>query len=99
MVSILEIKQFPCTKCGACCKLIPDNALKIYGLPRAKNGGCGHLKDDNSCSIYNDRPDICNVQKRWKDLHSKSMTWDEYIEISLEACNFLEKELEKRRVD
>jgi len=27
------------------------------------------------------------------------MTWDEYIEISLEACNFLEKELEKRRVD
>jgi Fe-S-cluster containining protein len=92
------MKEFPCTKCGACCKLVPDSALQFFQLPRAKNGGCGHLNDDNSCAIYDTRPDICNVQKSWKQIHSKYITWDEYIELSLNACKVLEKELEKKKV-
>lgn len=91
------MKEFPCTKCGACCKLVPDHILDFFKLPKAKHGGCGHLKDDNSCSIYNDRPDICNVQTMWKKVHSKSITWDQYIEISLKACEKLQEKLEKEK--
>ena len=48
------IKEFPCTKCAACCK-------QVRGLmPTKKDGSCVYLKEDR-CSIYEDRPDICRI--------------------------------------
>lgn len=91
------MKEFPCTKCGACCKLIPNHVLEFYKLPKAETGGCGHLKDDNSCSIYDTRPDICSVQKTWKKVHSKKLSWDEYISYSVKACEILQSSLEKQK--
>lgn len=87
------MKEFPCTKCGACCKLVPDAVLDIFSLPKSPTGGCGYLKQDNSCSIYDNRPDICNVTKMWKKYHSSKMSWDEYIKVSLEACATLQTKL------
>lgn len=83
--------KFNCSKCGACCKLIPDPVLKIYGLPRSKNGGCGHLLADNSCSIYDARPDVCNVKIMWDKNYSKTVTWDDYKKISEELCTIMMK--------
>ncbi len=82
--------DFPCTKCGACCRLIPDDALKYYNLPRSKHGGCDHILPDNTCKIYDTRPDVCNVKIMWTNVHSKNITWEEYKTISEELCIILE---------
>lgn len=91
------MKEFPCTKCGACCKLVPDNLLSIFSLPKSPTGGCGHLKEDNSCAIYDNRPDICSVATMYKRYHSKNMTWDEYINLSLKSCEELQNKLENKK--
>jgi Fe-S-cluster containining protein len=81
--------KFNCTKCGACCRLVPDVVLNFYKLPRAEGGGCGHLLSDNSCNIYNDRPDICNVHTMYNKFHHENLSWEEYIAISEESCKIL----------
>lgn len=89
--------KFNCTKCGACCKLIPDYALKIYELPRANTGGCGHLLPDNSCSIYDTRPDVCNTRVMWSKVYHSTVTWEEYTKISEEFCKVLIKLVEDKK--
>ena len=78
--------DFNCTKCGSCCRLVPDEALEVFGLPRAERGGCGHLRADNSCAIYENRPSICDVRKTWSDVYSGRLTWEEYKVLSEAAC-------------
>ncbi len=91
--------EFPCTKCGACCKLAPDSVLEYYSLPKAEGGGCGHLKEDNTCAIYETRPDVCNVKTRWEKMYKLSnVKWEEYIQINVKACEILQAELEKKNL-
>ena len=82
--------DFPCTKCGSCCKILPDEALKIHNLPRAEDGGCGNLLPDNSCKIYDTRPDVCNAKLMWTKTHSKKLTWEEYVALSEDLCKILQ---------
>jgi len=67
--------NFDCDKCGACCKVV----------------GCPYITSDNRCSIYHDRPFICNTKKIFDAVHSKTMTKQEYFDISRIACNKLKK--------
>ncbi len=67
--------SFPCTKCGACCKVagyIPDFPEPL--LPGTKT--CVHLAADNSCVIYRARPDVCRIKGSWR--------------ANAEACNTLQ---------
>jgi Fe-S-cluster containining protein len=81
--------KFNCTKCGACCRLVPDELLKFHKLPRAENGGCGHLLSDNTCGIYNERPDICNVQTMYYKFHHENISLEDYFKLSEDSCKLL----------
>lgn len=75
---------FPCRKCGLCCKhleLIPQ----LKHLDSGK-GRCINLNDDNLCAIYENRPDICNVEEMYKLVFSEQMTEEEYIKVNVEGC-------------
>lgn len=87
--------SFNCWNCGACCKLVPEDMLKLYGLPVSENGGCGNL-DNNRCKIYDTRPDICDVKKTWEKFHKDSFSFDEYCELSYEVCKILEARLNEQ---
>ncbi len=73
---------FECWKCGACCKLA---GFKAPELDRG-DGACIHLTDDNLCSIYENRPDICvlnrerpeSEQIKWCMLQEAN--WESYAE-------------------
>lgn len=74
---------FPCTRCGLCCRYagrVPE--LKAMALP---NGTCRHLTSDSLCAIYDERPDICRLDR------SKPPSADEreWYKANAEACNRL----------
>lgn len=54
------MSTFPCSKCGACCKL----AYLVPNFPEPTlpaSGHCAHLAADNSCLVYRTRPKECRV--------------------------------------
>ena len=54
--------SFLCSQCGACCRNVAH-----LDLPSDKDGGCLNLdKETNKCSIYENRPDICRVDKMYE---------------------------------
>jgi Fe-S-cluster containining protein len=82
--------MFPCTGCGACCKHIDSsNQLKDFDLG---NGTCKHLNlVDNSCNIYDNRPDICRVDKMFDIEYYKEYTREEFYRKNAEICNYLQE--------
>jgi len=67
--------DFPCDKCGACCRVID----------------CVFLTKENKCSIYGNRPFICDTKKMFDKIYSESMSKEEYFKKSEEACNKLKE--------
>lgn len=75
--------KFKCSKCGECCRhidLIP--ALAEYDVGTGK---CKYLSD-SLCSIYNNRPDICNVDVMFEKVYSKYYTKDEFYKLNEICC-------------
>lgn len=68
--------KFNCSGCQECCKRIGYNLPKLreFGFPYSVNekGWCEKLTYDGKCSVYSKRPDICNVDKTFYLIHSKS---------------------------
>jgi len=69
--------EFPCNKCGLCCRLV---RFIDPNWPTRPDGACVHLSVDNRCEIYTTRPRICRVDEnlppgvtveRWYDLNSE----------------------------
>ena len=67
--SLSVIKKFPCTGCGACCRMIhlsddiverEDTTHPHYFPYTHKEGICENL-EDNKCKIYDTRPLICRI--------------------------------------
>jgi len=57
------MSKFLCTQCGACCRTsMKERGAEKHGLPIKEDGSCGYLVG-NLCSIYEDRPEICNVEQ------------------------------------
>ena len=66
--------KFSCTKCGSCCSHIKPLVEK-GSLPSdylRADGGCVNLKD-NLCVIYNERPEICRLEKTLKNVSDKDI--------------------------
>lgn len=90
---------FPCTKCGACCRV----AFLIPGFtePVNDNGSCVHLQD-NMCSIYETRPDICRVDEYYDKHLTNVMSREEAYLANAQVCNMTQRLLnidEKYRVE
>lgn len=76
-------EKFFCNHCGECCRHIDKvPELKKYDLG---NGICKFLKG-SLCSIYDQRPDICNVDKMYDKLFSKCMSREEYYLLNHQGC-------------
>jgi len=81
--------MFPCTGCGVCCRHIESAIeLKEYDLG---NGTCKYLNViDNSCEIYEERPDICRVDKMFDTEYHKHFSRKEFYVKNAEVCNYLQ---------
>lgn len=78
---------FECSKCGKCCK----NIRGIIGLEEyiGADGRCKYLQTDNTCSMYSNRPDICNVEKYYKEKYKGKFSKKEFYELNKVACDKL----------
>lgn len=78
--------MFPCSSCGLCCQNITDVIeLKDFNLG---NGVCKHFNlITNSCDIYEDRPDICRVDKMFEIKYNKYFTKEEFYVENAKVCN------------
>jgi Fe-S-cluster containining protein len=91
--------EFPCTGCGACCRVIGpllgsdigktnpilDYAIKSFPYKTDAEGVCEKLVD-NSCSVYEDRPLLCNVKALGILMKQDECEW---FRFNAEACNRL----------
>ncbi len=80
--------NFPCDKCGLCCKNIRFSTLSA-DLDRG-DGVCKHLKD-NLCEIYPQRPIFCNIDAYYEKFLSKTISREEFYKQNLEVCRRLKK--------
>ena len=83
-------EKFKCIQCGLCCKNIDYiKELKEFDLG---NGTCKYLDlRTNKCKIYNQRPDICNIEKSYDNHYYKIYTEEEYLKLNYEGCQLLWK--------
>lgn len=82
--------HFPCSKCGACCRNIRNSELTIF-LDRG-DGTCKFYNDETKlCSNYDERPDICRITLYYQENLINVISWDNYVNINLEACKTLQK--------
>ncbi len=81
--------MFPCTSCGLCCQNIAGiGDLRDYDIG---NGVCKHFNSiTHSCDIYDDRPDICKIDKMFEIEYSKYFTKKEFYIENAKVCNTLQ---------
>jgi len=80
--------QFPCTSCGLCCQHIGDiPALAAYDL---KNGCCQHYSQFEGCQIYENRPDVCRIDKGYDLFFANILSREKYYQYNAEICNHLQ---------
>lgn len=80
---------FPCDRCGLCCKHLEE--IPQLADFDSGDGRCIHLLDNNLCDIYEERPDICNVSKMYKQSFSKLMSEEDFIKMNVEGCTEIKK--------
>lgn len=87
----LEELTFPCTSCGLCCQNISNiEELKDYNLG---NGICKHFDMMNkNCKIYDDRPNICRVDKMFQLEYKKYFTKEVFYMENAKVCNALQEQ-------
>ena len=87
---------FPCTGCGACCRVInrheslivTDDVSSLYYFPYKwdETGKCENLGDDNKCKIYESRPLICNIDAF---IDALGLDRKEFHDVNIGICNKL----------
>ena len=94
--TINEEPTFPCTQCGACCRVLDTIDCD---LPYDETGRCDYLVDTaqpdgrlvSLCSIYDTRADHgCPTLNSVK---YPDMSWIEYYEFMIKGCNLLQARL------
>lgn len=76
---------FPCTQCGKCCRVVGlSEELKHFDRG---DGACKHLEEgSHHCLIYQNRPEICNVQQMYNKHYADQYNWDDFVAVNMEAC-------------
>ena len=82
--------MFPCTSCGLCCQNIQNiDELKSFHLG---DGICKHFDVVNkNCLIYENRPNICKIDKMFELVYYKDFTKEEFYIANAHICNNLQK--------
>lgn len=83
------MSDFPCTKCGLCCHLA--GMREDFPFDTLPDGRCSKLTEEGLCSVYDDRPDICNLDRMYERYKEKepTVTKEDYHANQAEACNWL----------
>lgn len=82
--------MFKCDKCGLCCMNLQKS--EIYSYLDRGDGICRYFCEDTRlCKIYENRPEICNVDKMYIAYFSNDLTLDEYYEMNYNACKILKE--------
>lgn len=77
--------DFPCYKCGACCKNVWRSSQTKW-LDRG-DGTCVHFDDERLlCKCYETRPLVCRVDAMYEKFYADKFTWDEFVEMNLRCC-------------
>ncbi|QUN06911.1 YkgJ family cysteine cluster protein [Shewanella yunxiaonensis] len=85
------MSEFPCFKCGRCCQLV-STAQETKVLDRG-DGACRHYDDETKlCLIYENRPDICRVDKQFSLNYAKEYDWETFVDINIKACEYIQRE-------
>ena len=69
-----------------------DRVELLRGLDRG-DGQCRYL-EGRLCTIYDERPDICNVDKMYDRFFRDLMSNKEYYQRNLEGCRDIRKQHE-----
>ena len=85
--------NFPCDKCGLCCKNIRFSSLSSE-LDRG-DGICKHLKN-NLCEIYSQRPIFCNVDAYYEKFLAEKISREEFYKMNRAVCKKL-KEIDREK--
>ncbi len=57
------------------------------------DGVCRHYCEvARECGIYDDRPDICRVDQQFQLHYATVMSWDDFVDINVNACRFLQSQ-------
>lgn len=84
------MKPFPCTQCGLCCQQV-HQAQETRFLDRG-DGICRHYdKNLRQCTIYDERPEICRVDRQYILHYSRNMSWNDFIEVNINICYKLQQ--------
>lgn len=85
--------KFPCTGCGACCKMINRHSVYIvrddpehpfyFPYQWDKTGRCENLTEENKCKVYENRPLMCNVDAL---IDALELDREEFYEINVKVC-------------
>ncbi len=73
----------------------PLKELSLLGLLKEfenDKGECIHLTENNLCDIYENRPDVCDIEKMYKLYLKNTMTHDEYLNKNYKVCINLKKD-------
>lgn len=82
--------MFECDCCGLCCMNVGMSAL-YKNLDRG-DGVCRYFNSMTKlCTIYDNRPDICNVDKMYKTYYERTMTKEEFYALNYEICRDLKR--------
>jgi Fe-S-cluster containining protein len=80
--------MFQCDKCGACCMNLKRS--EIYSDLDRGDGICIHFNEETKlCNIYDNRPDICNVDKLYKLFFADKISVSKYYQLNYQACVIL----------
>ena len=83
-----ERQPFPCNRCGACCRAVADAPLTAYLAD--SDGACRHLdRATQLCIIYENRPDICRVDKQYTLHFQDTLSWRDFCTLNESACAIL----------
>lgn len=92
------MRKFPCSGCGGCCKrvnklsadyqelkipIFDKNSIYYFPYKWDETGKCDMLID-NKCSVYNNRPNVCNIEKMRKLLGEPKK---QFYKQNIESCN------------
>ncbi|WP_410910136.1 YkgJ family cysteine cluster protein [Pseudomonas sp. SIMBA_068] len=83
------MQPFPCNQCGLCCRNV-HLAEETRFLDRG-DGTCRHHDvPSKRCTIYEDRPEICRVDRQYELHYARQYGWDEFVKLNVQVCKVLE---------
>ncbi|MFD2642382.1 YkgJ family cysteine cluster protein [Pseudomonas japonica] len=86
----MTLPAFPCSQCGLCCRNVHLAQVTQY-LDRG-DGTCRHYNDaDRGCLIYETRPDICRVDRQYRQHYARQYSWEAFVQANLEVCHTLQR--------